>query len=274
MNLADASPADDSFVWKCTDNCLEQLDEASLCGAADHLRGRDPQDTDRPELALVGRFNGTLDFGGDIVLTTDGGTSGLPVEDSFVVVFDGDGNPRIGRKGGGMSVERVGFSPEGDVILTGTFAGAAGLGMGATAVGTRDVFVGTFAKENLEPVVSATFGTSDRATSLASGTLELETGGTCTASGGIVGFALRTNDALQFAGLGGNGTACVGEPMAVAEGADVKVLAAPGGGHFFWLTGGAGLPYADGGEPGTWPPVSDWSAAAGGSRARIMNNAR
>ena len=275
IDLTATTPTDDSFDWKCSDACLDALDEDAMCGTTDHFRARDPQDPDGPETVVIGRFQGTLDFGGGVVVSSDGGVGAMPVEDSFVVVFDGDGNPRIGRKGGGMSVERVGFSPEGDVVLAGTFAGAAGLGLTVTASGTRDVFTGVFGKADLEPARAATFGTSGKDTRLGSDGLALEAGGTCTASGDITGFALRTNDSLQFAGIGANGMACVGDVMAVGADADVGVVAAPGGGQFFWLSGGSGLPWSDaGGEPGVWPPATDWTAAAGGSRARIMNNAR
>ena len=259
-------------TWKCGDACTQPSLEGNqrFCAMVDHFRPADPTNpgTTAPAVVLTGMFQGRLDLPSGPLETA--GTEPEP----FVIVFDGDGNPRIGRKGGGMSVERVGFDATGDVILGGTFSDTAAL-IDATAVGTRDAFIGVFDPATLAPKRSMTHGAPDLETALVSNWLTPEARGDCTATGAVGGFALRQGDDLVIAALGDNGVGCVGEPMP----GNTQLVNGVDGNAFFVLPEGDGIPFTGVGPDGlpqsmVWPPVADWQQTAGSSRARVMNNAR
>lgn len=95
---------------------------------------------------LGGSFRGVLDFGGGVVLVS----SSLQDEDAFVAKLDGSGSAlwakRLGDAGAHQSVNALGATQNGDVIVAGDFAGTLDLGgQPLTAAGkspARDVFLG------------------------------------------------------------------------------------------------------------------------------------
>jgi hypothetical protein len=89
-------------------------------------------------IIVLGRMFGNMDFGGG-VLDSNG------VEDFFVVKLDGDGNHIWSRWFGGDDpdrAERMALTPEGDVVITGTFNVDVDFGGGMfTSAGLRDAVV-------------------------------------------------------------------------------------------------------------------------------------
>ena len=89
-------------------------------------------------IAVIGNFAGKIDFGGG-ALTSAGAT------DVFVAKFDTMGALLWAKSFGDVAAQSgldVAFAPDGDVVFTGSFAGAINLGGGALAsAGATDLFV-------------------------------------------------------------------------------------------------------------------------------------
>lgn len=260
----------DPPIWKCQDECLTQISPSFWCGKTSHFRTTGPSTP--PVIVITGTVTADITFPGGINFTWDG------TNYDYLIVLDENGNPRIGRKGGGMSIDKVGFTPTGDVIVGGIFAGAAGLGIEAQAIGVADAFFGVFDAMTLTPKRSFVSGAAGEKTTLASDWLEIEKAGTCTATGELGGFALRRGDELFLAALGDNGRGCVGDPMPAGNGKTLVVDGADGN-LFFALPPGSAIPFTTADDNGLpisrlWPPVDTWQQALGYSRARVHRNSR
>jgi hypothetical protein len=94
-------------------------------------------------IALVGSFQGVMDFGGGHTLASAGGN------DAFVVVFDAAGGFLWGKRFGDAAEQETraaAFDAAGNLWIAGNYQGAVDLGAGAmTAAGTgTNVFLGLF----------------------------------------------------------------------------------------------------------------------------------
>ncbi len=96
------------------------------------------------DIALVGLFDGSVDFGGG-PLTSRGGDEFVG-GDAFVVRLNADGSHRFSARYGDTAAQRaqsVAIDARGDVVVAGEFRGQIDLGTGAlTSAGGTDIFVG------------------------------------------------------------------------------------------------------------------------------------
>jgi len=236
------------------------------------------------ELVLAGTFSGTLDLGQGVTLQAGGGGGvGNNVSETFIAFFGGPGAGTvsaapIGKKGGAMSVDRVSFTGEGEIIVAGTFAGKASLGLSQTALGPQDAFIAFFGSD-LTLARSGVVGAVGESATLASDWLVGEGGGGCAATGDLVGVAVRLGDEVVVAGVGDNGKCCQSDGRPAGEG-KTEILDLPGGDFHVSLPAGERVAYdtvTAGGSAGPmsyWPPVPDPDATAGRSKVRSLNNAR
>ena len=95
------------------------------------------------DIALVGLFDGTVDFGGG-PLTSRGGDDFVG-GDAFVVRLNADGSHRFSARYGDAAAQRaqsVAIDARGDVVVAGEFRGQIDLGTGTlTSAGGTDIFV-------------------------------------------------------------------------------------------------------------------------------------
>ncbi len=95
------------------------------------------------DVAVVGLFDGTIDFGGG-PLTSRGGDEFVG-GDAFVARFDADGSHRFSARYGDAAAQRaqsVAIDARGDVVVAGEFRGQIDLGTGPlTSAGGTDIFV-------------------------------------------------------------------------------------------------------------------------------------
>jgi parallel beta-helix repeat protein len=99
-------------------------------------------------VAAMGTFEGSLEWGAESMTTP------TKQEDVFLLLADENGNPRIGRKGGGMSIDRVIGSAKDskdNIWMTGVFAGTLILGKDTLVSDAGDdIFIAKF-DENGNP---------------------------------------------------------------------------------------------------------------------------
>lgn len=96
------------------------------------------------EVVVVGGFHGALDFGGGVLTSAD------PGDDIFVARYDLAGHHLASEGIAGSDVAAangVAFGPDGELVVTGEFAGVLDLGAGPlSALGQRDRFTHRFAR--------------------------------------------------------------------------------------------------------------------------------
>jgi hypothetical protein len=106
-------------------------------------------------IALVGTFIGTLNFGGGVSLTT------ANPSDSFVVKLDSSGTPLWAKSGGGpdnQEFDSVAIDPQGNIVASGFLAGSGDWGTGSlVSAGVQDMLVVKYTPVGV-PVWARSFG--------------------------------------------------------------------------------------------------------------------
>ncbi len=115
---------------------------AKLFGDAEVQRGWDVATLPTGDIATVGSFYGSIDFGGGAIVAIGA--------DSYAAKFDADGNCIWNRECTGKGTQQpwgVAMDPDGSVIVGGTFESELDCGDSANAVssGASDVFVAKYA---------------------------------------------------------------------------------------------------------------------------------
>ncbi|HSN98333.1 MAG TPA: hypothetical protein VLS89_08545, partial [Candidatus Nanopelagicales bacterium] len=107
-------------------------------------------------VAIAGTFEGELDFGGNLLESTEGYHFNL-----FVAQLDADGEHRFSMRFGDVHAEEaigLGFAPEGHLVLAGHFGGSMVIGdQGFVTEGAWDLFAVRFDQAGT-PVASRQFG--------------------------------------------------------------------------------------------------------------------
>jgi hypothetical protein len=95
------------------------------------------------DVFVVGKFRGTLDFGGGALVSVND-------DDAFVVKLDKDGKTLFARSFGGVGAQAavgVASDPLGGAIVVGNFSGDVDLGRGRVAsAGASDFFLAKLAR--------------------------------------------------------------------------------------------------------------------------------
>jgi hypothetical protein len=227
-------------------------------------------------LVALGELRGTVDFGGGVSVSAPGSIGGGP--QMFIAVLDKNGSPRIGRKGGGMSIDRVIGTSDGEIVLAGTHA-LASEDLALTApVGLRDAFVAVLDGATLAPRRATSFGAQGATTSLLALAHAHEEGQVALSRVAFAHEDASGKSQLGFGGLDGDGKRGFTAPALVLTGTVPAVAFERDDDVLLGLQIATTLEdlYAIPGEEpfAPWPPILNWRDAAGYSRARVMRNSR